>query len=232
MSNLKTRLTRGLVTLCFPATLMTASFAAQAEEEAADVSFDNLQRVEESRIQVAYIDPAADFSVFGRVAILEPYVAFRSNWQREQNRSRTRNVTSRDMERIRADVATLFERVFTDRLEAAGYEVVTVAGDDVLVLRPAIIDLDITAPDTRNPGRTRTFTATTGAATLFVELVDSVTGSTIGRGVDRRTIRSPGNNLSWSNSVTNTADANRMLGRWADQLVAFLDEHYKPEKAE
>jgi hypothetical protein len=183
--------------------------------------------VEDAAVNMAYIDPDADFSVFKRVAILEPFVAFRSNWQRDQNRSRSRNIRARDMERIKRDVATQFERVFTERLEAAGYEVVDVAGDDVLVLRPAIIDLDITAPDTRTAGRSRTFTASTGAATLYIQLFDSFSGDIIGRAADRQAVRRGGGQISWSNSVTNNADARRMFGRWADTLIAFLDKHYK-----
>ena len=131
------------------------------------------------------------------------------------------------MERIKADVATLFERVFTERLEDAGYEVVDMANEDVLLLRPAIIDLDITAPDTRTAGRSRTFTASTGAATLYMELFDSHSGDIIGRAADRRSVRRGGGQLNWSNSVTNSADARRMLGRWADKLIEFLDSHYK-----
>ena len=194
-------------------------------------TFDNLVAVEEASAAMAYIDPDVDFGVFKRVAILEPFVAFRSNWQRDQNRGRSRNVSNRDMERIKEDVATLFERVFSARLEAAGYEVVDIAGDDVLVLRPAIIDLDITAPDTRTAGRSRTFTASTGAATLYIQLFDSVTGEILGRAADRTAVRRPGGGVSWSNSVTNMADARRMVGGWADQLITFLDSHYvKAEK--
>ena len=212
----------------FLALLISFAPHASAEEKAEPKrTFDNLVAVEESDVAMAYIDPDVDFSVFKRVAILEPFVAFRSNWQRDQNRNRTRNVSNRDMERIKQDVATLFERVFTERLEEAGYEVVDVAGDDVLVLRPAIIDLDITAPDTRSAGRSRTFTASTGAATLYIQLFDSVTNEIVGRAADRRSVRSGAGTLSWSNSVTNTADARRMAGRWADQLIAFLDSHYK-----
>lgn len=198
-------------------------------EEEGDVmrTFDNLVAVEDTTLAMAYIDPDADFSVFKSVALLEPYVAFRSNWQRDQNRSRTRNISSRDMDRIKEDVATLFERVFTERLEEAGYTVVNTAGDDVLVVRPAIIDLDITAPDTRTAGRSRTFTASSGAATLYVQLFDSYSGDILGRAADRRVVRSGAGHLSWSNSVTNSADARRMLGRWADTLIGFLDKHYK-----
>jgi hypothetical protein len=32
--------------------------------------------------------------------------------------------------------------------------------------------------------------------------------------------------MTWNNRVTNTADARRMFGRWADKLVEFLNEHY------
>ena len=213
--------------LCLSALLALPALAAD-EQPAADIrSFDDLVQVENPRVQVAYIDPEADWSVFKRVALLEPLVAFRSNWQRDQNRNRTRNISSRDMERIKQDVATLFERVFTERLEEAGYEVVDVVNTDVLLLRPAIIDLDVTAPDTRQAGRNRTFTTTTGAATLYIEAFDAFSGDIIGRAADRREIRGAGGMVTWSNSVSNSADARRLLGRWADKLIEFLDSHMK-----
>jgi len=224
------------VALLLSSLLVAVAPATLAEDKAEDKAdtaqertFDNLVAVEGAAMNMAFIDPDADFSVFKRVAILEPFVAFRSNWQRDQNRGRgRRNVSIRDMERIKQDVATQFERVFTERLEAAGYEVVDVVGDDdVLLLRPAIIDLDITAPDTRAAGRSQTFTASTGAATLYIQLFDAYSGDIIGRAADRRAARSRGGNIGWSNSVTNIADARRMFGSWADTLIAFLDSHYK-----
>ncbi len=204
-------------------TFSPTAFAGDAD----GISFDNLKPVEDAAVAMAYIDPEADFSAFSRVMILEPYVAFRSNWQRDQNRSRSRNISARDMERIKADVASLFKEVFTERLEADdGFEVVDTADYDVLLLRPAIIDLDITAPDTMSAGRSRTFTASTGAATLYIELFDSVNGAIIGRAADRRATRNAGGTVSWSNRVMNTAEGRRMFGRWADQLRSFLDQHY------
>ena len=195
--------------------------------EAPNISFDGLVPVEDASVAMAYIDPEADFSVFTRVMILEPYVAFRSNWQRDQNRSRTRNIRARDMERIKSDVATLFRQVFAERLAADdGFEIVDEADYDVLLLRPAIIDLDITAPDIATAGRSQTFTASAGAATLYIELFDSVNGTIIGRAADRQATRGTGGSISWSNRVTNTAEARRMFGRWADQLRSFLEQHY------
>ncbi len=170
----------GLVLAVLPLLGLPALAEEKADAQETNRTFDNLVAVEESAAAMAYIDPDVDFSVFQRVAILEPFVAFRSNWQRDQNRSRTRNVSTRDMERIKQDVATLFERVFTERLEEAGYEVVDVTGDDVLILRPAIIDLDITAPDVMGAGRSTSFTASAGSATLYLELYDSISGQIVG----------------------------------------------------
>mgnify|MGYP001811773091 CR=1 FL=1 len=214
------------------AILVLAPFAgadqAESPEFGDEHTFDNLVKVEDSKMARAYIDPHADFSVFKRVAILDPLVSFRSNWQRDQNRSRSRNITSSDMERIKTDVSALFKQVFTERLEADnGYEVVDEAGDDVLLIRPAIIDLDVTAPDTRAPGRTRTFTASSGAATLYMEIFDSVSGDILGRAADRQVVRQAGSTLTWSNSVTNQAEARRMFGRWAERFRKFMDSHYK-----
>jgi hypothetical protein len=228
-TSLETRWT-GFAAATAALTLALISFGATpalAEEDEEGTSFDNLKRIENSRVAKAYIDPEADFSVFERVMILEPFVAFRSNWQRDVNRSRSRNVRSSDMERIKADVASLFKEVFIERLEADdGFEVVKEADYDVLLLRPAIIDLDITAPDTMSAGRSRTFTASTGAATLYIELYDSVSGAIIGRAADRQGARSAGTSVRWSNRVTNSAEARRIFGNWADLLRNFLDKHY------
>lgn len=221
------RVSLAIVALVTALTTATGQAWAQDDAQAADITFDNLVPVTGASVAAAYINPDADFSVFRRVAILEPYVAFRSNWQRDQNRSSRSRVTNRDMQRIKEDVATIFERVFTERLEAAGYEVVDAGGDDVLLLRPAIINLDVSAPDTPTGGRSRTYTATAGAATLYIQMFDSVSGEILGRAADRRTARRPGSLLTWSNSVTNRADASRVMGQWADILVAFLDSHYK-----
>lgn len=200
--------------------------SAGAAQTGEATSFDGLQRVESSRIAIAYLATDADFSVFDRVKILEPEVAFRANWQRDQNRNRTRNISTRDMERIKADVASLFQEVFAQRLTSGGYEVTDDVADDVLILRPAIIDLDVTAPETRSASAPRVFTASAGAATIFVELFDAATGQIIGRGADRQAAQRTSAFMTWSNRVTNSAEARRILQGWADVLVSFLDERY------
>ena len=74
--------------------------------------------------------------------------------------------------------------------------------------------------------RSRTFTADSGAATLYIELYDSVSGQIIGRAWDRQAARSPGSMMRWTNRATNTADARRVFRSWAETLRGFLDSHY------
>jgi len=61
--------------------------------------------------------------------------------------------------------------------------------------------------------------------TLVVELRDSVTGELLARAVDTQRGRSTGA-MSFTNNVTNTADARRAIGIWATALRQGLDELY------
>jgi len=207
--------------------VLLAGSAASTEEVDGKISYDGLKLVASSKAAKAFIDPDADFSVYKRVKILKTYVAFKRNWQRDQNRQGAGRITASDMERIKADVGNLFLEVFAEKLSAdGGFKIVDETGDDVLLLRPAIIDLDIAAPDTMSAGRSTVLTTTAGAATIYIKLFDSVSGRIIGRATDRQAIRDAGNSISWTNRAMNAAEARRVFGKWADQLRKFLDQHY------
>jgi hypothetical protein len=176
--------------------------------------------------KILYVRPGVDFSVYKRIAILECPVAFRKNWQKDQNSSRTglsSQITAEDMDRIRKGLGEEFIKVFTDELQnKGGYPVVTTGGEDVLVIRPAIFDLDIAAPDKMTAGRSYTITESAGGMSLLLELYDSVSGQILARAVDRENDNSA--TLQFSNRVTNVAEADRILRRWASALRKRLDE--------
>src|SRR5688572_3053916 len=130
---------------------MTAASGWSAEEEPLGVSFDGLTLVEHAEVDVTYVLPEADFSVYNRFMILEPEVAFRRNWQRDVNRgvrSTAQRVSTQDMDRMKSQMSELFLEVFTQELMNGGFTIVEEPDEDVLILRPAIINLDVTAPDT------------------------------------------------------------------------------------
>jgi hypothetical protein len=207
--------------------LTVFSLDALAKKQALpEVTEDGLHLVKDSKLSIVYAEPGADLAPYKRVMMLEPYVAFKKNWARDQRNSSVQKlrVTSNDMEKIKKNLATEFATVFTDELNKGGFEVVTEAAEDVLLIRPAIINLDVNAPDTPTAGRSRTYTSTAGEMTLYIEIYDSVTGDLIAKALDRRVDDRNSGFYTWTNSVTNRAAATRILKGWADILVKALHE--------
>jgi len=204
---------------------LTATAAMAASDETSTVSADGLELVEKSRKSELYADPNVDWSSYGRIMLDPATVAFRKNWQRDQNRSQPFKVRAEDMERIKSELSQLFGEVFTEELTSEGaYVMATESADDVLRITPQIVDLDVYAPDTRNaPGIQRSYTETAGRMTLKLDMYDSVTGDLIARASDRREAPRRGY-MQWTTSVTNRTEAKNMLARWAKDLREFLDE--------
>lgn len=223
------RLLAGLaLLLSMPAAAQDVAAKSDAAEapEPSPANWDGLVEVNSRRFDAAFLLPGADFRPYTKVMIDEPEVAFRQNWLRDMNRSRSagRRVTDADAQRILDSVGSstldIFTRAFTD----AGYEVVTRPGPDVLEVRTGIVNLFVNAPDTMSAGRSVTFTTNAGEATLVLEARDSLTRALLARVVDRRETRGiPGP----TNRATNTSEFRSMANRWAGisaQRLAALKE--------
>jgi hypothetical protein len=165
-----------------------------------------------------WVKPGEDFNQYSRVGLLDCYVAFKKHWQLNHPTMRTH-----DMNRIKKSLAEEFRKVFTEELQKNGYPIATGSGNDVLLVRPAIIDLDISAPDTMSDVSSITFTASAGSMALYVELYDSVSNEILARAIDRRAARHIGD-VEETSFSTNTDDARRLMEHWADLLVSKLDE--------
>jgi hypothetical protein len=203
-----------------------APLLAQADLPA--TTEDGLTKLESKRVDVLYWRPGASLAPYKRIALLDCQVSFRKDWQEDQNSERrgVERVTAEDMERIQTLLAEEFRKEFTRELqERGGYEIVDVVGEDVLVLRPAIVNLDVAAPDLPTASRTRSFVASPGQMTLYMELFDSATKSLIGRAIDNRQGMDTGG-FQISNSVTNRAEADRILRAWATTLREALDDQW------
>jgi hypothetical protein len=200
------------------AAALCAACANDTSTRTPEVTHDGLERVPNSRVKHAWIKPGVDFSQYTEVGLFDCFVSFKRNWRRNH-----RGVSTRDMERIKSTLSEEFRTVFSEALESGGFPIVNEADDHVLLLRPAIIDLDIAAPQTSSAGRSDSFTASPGAMTLVLELYDSASNEILARAIDRRQARNVGN-IRWATSVSNRAAARRILRRWADLLVGRLDE--------
>jgi len=211
----------GLCTLLSVATLLATPPGLHAQQ--ADASFDGLVPLERSRADEVYYLPEANFSIYDKFLIEEPVVAFRKNWQRDYNRGTTDRVDESDMERMRESMKELFLEVFTQELEKAGYAVVEAPGEDVMTLRPSIIDLDVTAPDIQSASRTRNYVTSAGSARLYIEFYDSLTDQIIARATDYQRARQT-SNFQWATAASNRAEARNVLRRWSNMLIERLDE--------
>jgi len=197
--------------------------ASAAKSELPQMSPDGLKLVPKTKVSAVYLREGADFSGYSKVAILDCYVAFRKNWQRDINTARVggSKVSDSDVIRIKTELAEEFKKVFSTQLTAKGQTVVSAEGSGVLVLRPAIVNLEIAAPDTMSAGRSTTFTDAAVQATLFLELYDGVSNELLARVLDVEQAGTEGT-VYIRNGVTNRADAQRMLAKWANLLGAYL----------
>lgn len=210
--------------LLLPALALPGAVAADASTEPPPFTEDGLELVENSDWGLVYVEPGADLSGYERVKLLDTYVAFKKNWRRDQNRtSGGIRVTQNDMDRIKERLAKEFRAVFTDVLQDAGYPVVEETAEDVLILRPAIINLDVAAPDTNRAGMSRTYAESAGEMTIYLEMHDGVTGDLIAKGMDRKADRRRGY-MEWQSRVQNTQAARSILEDWAKSIVQALDK--------
>lgn len=214
----------GRVIIVTLAICMATFSTAWAKKSLPAVNDEGMELVKDSELATVYADPGADLSIYNRIRLEDATVAFKKNWQRDQNRnSRHLNVKTSDMEQIKADVATLFREVFSKELTDGGYEMTTEDGEDVLLVTPAIVDLDVTAPDIKSANRSNSYSETAGEMTLKLDLFDSVTNDKIATATDRKRDYQRGY-MQWRTSVSNRADARRMMIAWAKALRSALDE--------
>jgi len=199
--------------------------AAMAKEKLPEVDKDGLHLVKHSKVRIAYVKPGATFDKYSKVKMLDCFVQFRKNWERDYNMDvigLEGRVTDKDAEEIKKRLAKEFNEEFAKVLEKRGYPVVDDIGPDVLLLRPAIINLDVTAPDLMTPDMRTALVSSAGSMTLYMEFYDSATSELLARVVDPR--EDNGFMAQMANEVTNKAAADRIISRWADLLAGHLAE--------
>ncbi|MDZ4730014.1 MAG: DUF3313 family protein [Xanthomonadales bacterium] len=214
-----------VLALLLSASLPLLSLADENAELNAELAEDGLQLVEKDRHRSFYSNPNVDWRQYHQIHLLAATVDFRKNWQRDQNRSYPFKVRDEDVAELKQSMAELLAEVFSQELSKdSGYGLTDTIGKQVLTIRPAIQGLDISAPDTQNwAGIYRQYTESSGEMTLQLELLDSVTGEVLARSREHGEVPRWGY-FQLTSSVTNQADARRMLRRWAIDLRERLGQ--------
>jgi hypothetical protein len=207
---------------CLLSAMTMTTFAQDAGGEA-----DALVKIKAKGIDKAFLLPGADFSGYKKVIIAPSEVAFQKNWLRDMNNqsmSLSRRLSDKDAQKIIEAARSGFDEIWIEAFKAAGYEVVTAPGSDVLKLVPSVFDLYINAPDTMDAGRSKSYTVEAGEAALSLDIRDSVSGALLGRAIDRRTAGTDMGRLQWTTSVSNRSDFGILFKSWANQATKSLGE--------
>lgn len=189
-----------------------------------EVTIDGLHRINGTKMTLVYAKPGVDLSQYNRIHLMEPHVAFKKNWLKAQNSIPHQYVRTEDMERIKTELAALFTDIFKRELQdKGGYILADDFAEDVLVIRPAIVDLDVIAPDIPGTRNTRSLSYSAGSMALYMELMDSVTGDMLVKSLDSKYDRNRAPSAT-INKSRNEAAARAMLSEWAELLRRGLDE--------
>jgi hypothetical protein len=210
------------------ASLLLAMAAASADDQQYPaVSPDGLQLRKKLEYGAVYVKQGADFSQYRKIGLLECYVQFAKDWARDYNENEmdlAAQVTPSDEKRITDDLSVQFNKVFVTQLARNGdFQIVTTQAPGVLMLRPSLLNVIVTAPDTDNPSPSADIIASAGQMTLYLELWDGGTSTLLARVIDTQADESTGGMAEQANSVTNQAAADIILKRWADRLRKALD---------
>lgn len=223
-------------TLSFSVLLLSALLTAGSAiaDDLPKTTHDGLELLEGTKVRAAYVKPGASLEPYSRLALLDCYVAFSKDWQKEHNRQAMglgQRVSDEDMAKIKERMAAEFKKVFTKELEEeGGYQIVDEAAPDVLILRPAIINLNPVAPDVGAPGWSHTLVTSVGQMALFLELYDGPTGDIIARIVDPQSGDRGGMAME-ADRATNKQETDQILRHWADLLRKALNEVHETTAA-
>lgn len=194
--------------------------------DAPQVSPDGLELKHQSRSTIAYTKAGVSLADYDKVGIMPSQVAFKKNWKRDYNRDQTTastRINDDEVLNIKTEVAKLFDEVFKEEFsKSTSFTVVEKVASGTLILKPAIVNLDVNAPDIQTATNVKNFVSDAGEATLFLEIYDGVSGEILARIVDDERIGDHGY-VKWATRVSNKADAKRTIRKWAKILRKKFD---------
>lgn len=214
------------------AALMTGCTSAPPSIDtspSAEVTFDGLHEVLNSRADKAWARPAMELSGYSKVMLQGAGIEYRPGG--ESGRTYMARSGGGPFE-VTKEQKARFEQVVSEafREEMARserFEIVDEPGPDVLMIRGALLDVVSYVPPDDVAGRVDVYLSRVGEATLVIEIRDSITGAILARAIDRGAAEDM-SGFSNSNRVTNRSEVRRLVQRWAralrEGLEAFASE--------
>lgn len=198
----------------------------------AEMTFDGLYPVKDSRADVAWARPDADLTQYSKMMLQGVGVEYRPGG--ESGRSFMSRSTGGPYEVTEAQkerFESVMREAFVEELaKSEHFTIVSEPGPDVLLIRGALLDVVSYVPAEPIGVRSDIYLSSVGEATLILELRDSITEAILARAVDRRAAEKMGGYMRESNRVNNTAEVRRLARTWAGMLRSRLDEFGAPKE--
>ena len=209
------------------ATLVLAACSPQPTIQTgpdAEMTFDGLVRVDNSRFANAWVDPDVDLTAYNKIIPGGAEFQFRAVQKTSRTTARRSNerefwISDSNRQRLIDTVSQVFE----DELSRSQHFTITdEPGPDALVIVGALHDIVSRVPP-EHIGRGEIWLSSVGEATLILEVSDSLSGEVIFRAVDRRSAESVGSQMVRANTAQTWAEVRRLARRWATRLREGLD---------
>lgn len=191
----------------------------------AELSFDGLAPVANSRLGTAWVDPNVDLTQYNQIIPGNADFEFRTVPRKGRTSAGrlsgdTEFWISDDNRQKLIDTVT---GVFREELEKSSHFTITEErGENALIIVGALHDIVSNVPP-ETVGRNEIWLSSVGEATLIIEARDSLSGKTVFRAVDRRRAEQASITGIRSNSVTTWNEVRRLARRWASRLREGLD---------
>lgn len=180
----------------------------------------NLNKVDNARVAMAYVDPDADYTRYSRIYIspldmdnVEIIQPDRSSGMVNRY-NREWELTDVDKQRFQAAFRDVMERELS---KDGAYGIADGGADDVLVVVGQVTQIAPSAPkddfDSRTTGRSRVYTEGAGSISIAIAFEDGDSGEVLAIIKDRRNSNS--SNWGLNNSVTNMSEVRRAFSSWA-----------------
>lgn len=189
----------------------------------AEVTFDGLVRIDNSRFRGAWIDPEVDLTQYTKIIPGGAEFQFRSVQKVSSAQARRSNenefwMSESTKERLIETVSDIFDE---ELARSEHFEITDEPGADTLIIVGALHDIVSRVPPDII-GRGDIFLSSIGEGTLVIQLSDSLSGEVIFRAVERRAAGTTGT-ATRSNSASNWGEVRRWARRWATNLREGLD---------
>ncbi len=187
----------------------------------AEVTFDGLHRVNDSRADRIWIKPDIDLSKYDALMFASAGIQY-SHPDAKSRYDRNADTFPLSEKQKQLLIDTVSEAMTKELSKIEHYSIADTAGPGVLEVTIGLMDVSSKIPEDFFTGRSNIYLNSLGAATLVVELRDSRTEEALARMVDRQQIEPVV--MRESTPPANKMEVSRYARNWGARLRAGLDE--------